>query len=88
MAGSALGSATNVSITAYGYLQGKGEGLTKVREGLSVFLFEEGFAISQTLPPLQKGKYLKICVWNLEEFAENSIQEIGYLIKDIFLVLT
>ena len=45
-------------------------------------------AISQTLPPLQKGKYLKICVGNLEEFAENSIQEIGYLIKDIFLVLT
>ena len=45
-------------------------------------------AISQTLPPLQKGKNLKICVWNLEEFAENSIQEIGYLIKDIFLVLT
>ena len=37
-------------------------------------------------PP--KGKYLKICVWNLEEFAENSIQEIGYLIKDIFRVLT
>jgi len=31
---------------------------------------------------------LKICVWNLEEFAENSIQEIGYLIKDIFRVLT
>ena len=44
---------------AYGYLQGKGEGLTKVREGLSMLLFKERFAISQGCWKLPLSRHMQ-----------------------------